>query len=265
MALTVAFGVCYADQFLQRFATWWDALPWAQAGVVVLLAAFLLWHRREHVLPWPQDGSWWSAPFMVLWALHRLSSAWFDTPYFDEFSLPLCLTWIALLVGGWRAMAWVWPAVLLSLGLNSFHAWHATGLLDPLNQAGIAVGVFVMQTCGVFATSQGTVLLFPGGDGLEVPVWQALWQVTCVLPICWGVAMAFARTPQERIVLSVGALPLPVLAHAARVIWSAWAVGLPTPLMFSWPVQSFAYWAVVAGEVGLLWAGLLLLRRIVEQ
>ena len=66
-----------------------------QHGFFVLpFALFLLWYRREMIVPFSDRGSWWGFGFLGFWLLMRLVTVYFNYGSLPEMSIiPFCAVW----------------------------------------------------------------------------------------------------------------------------------------------------------------------------
>src|SRR5215470_16373601 len=97
---------------LARMAHKWLNDPQYSHGYLVpVFAVYLLWHRRSSLaaISWRLD--WRGLPLIAAGVILRLAGSYLHFVWLDAISLLPCLAGISLLLGGWPALRWCWPAV----------------------------------------------------------------------------------------------------------------------------------------------------------
>ena len=98
---------------LAGMAERWSGDPRYSHGYLVpMVSLALLWMRREQFLGETFRPSTWGLAFIALGAAIQLAGAYFITHSIEGFALLAYLAALALLVGGWPAFRWSWPAIL---------------------------------------------------------------------------------------------------------------------------------------------------------
>ena len=93
-------------------ARWWTQDDYQHGFVVPFFALFLLWLRRDMIIPFAGRGSWWGLAFLALWAVMRWAAVYFNFGSLPEMSMLPFFAGLALFVGGWQALRWAWPAIV---------------------------------------------------------------------------------------------------------------------------------------------------------
>src|SRR5437879_4980685 len=97
---------------LDRMAHRWAADPKYSHGYLVpAFALFLLWFRRQHLPAASQRLSWWGLPLLLVGAAMYLAGGYFFFSPLDALALVPSLAGLCVLVGGWQALRWAWPAL----------------------------------------------------------------------------------------------------------------------------------------------------------
>jgi len=69
----------YWSTWMYLVLSWWRQFDaYGHAFLVPVFSGYLLWKRREMVTPWPEHGSLWCLPFLVLWAAIRWGAAYYN-------------------------------------------------------------------------------------------------------------------------------------------------------------------------------------------
>ena len=101
-------------RFVASFGRTWTQDDYQHGPFVPLFSLFLLWYRRDMIIPFAGRGSWWGLPFLALWAVMRWAAVYFNFGSLPEYSMLPFFAGLALFVGGWQALRWAWPVDRLS-------------------------------------------------------------------------------------------------------------------------------------------------------
>jgi len=97
------------------FYSAWSMADYQHGPLVPVFSLFLLWWRRDMLLPFAGRGSWWGLAFLALWAWMRVAAVYFNFGSLPEMSMLPFFAGLALFVGGWQAFRWAWPAIVFLL------------------------------------------------------------------------------------------------------------------------------------------------------
>ena len=187
--------------------------------VVPLFAVFLLWYRRD-VLggDLPSGFSYWSLPCFALWGFMRWFHAYYYYPTLDGYSWMPFFAGMTLALGGWQAMRWAWPSLLFLFFM--FPLPSPIHDLFRLQLQGLATkaSVFLIQTMGIPAASQGNAIHLSEGPPLEVAnVCSGLRMLMLFVTCCVGAAFILRGPLWQKIVIVLSAVPIAIFANVARI------------------------------------------------
>ena len=74
--VAAALVLSYWDAFSYLYASW-STEDYGYCFLVPPFAVFLLWYRRDKIMPLPERGSWWGLAFLALCGILRWASVWF--------------------------------------------------------------------------------------------------------------------------------------------------------------------------------------------
>ena len=112
LVVAVAFGSFYWSSIQHLYHAWATQEDYGHGFVVPIFAVVLLWLRRDMIVGRACSGSWWGLPILVLWAVIRWASVYFNFGSLPEYSMLAFFAGIAIFVGGWRALNWSWPSIV---------------------------------------------------------------------------------------------------------------------------------------------------------
>src|SRR5262249_22312448 len=97
---------------LCELAARWSSDPQYSHGYLVpLFALFLLWLRRDRLRQTMPSPNWCGLVFLAAGIGLRLTGTYYHYIWVEQISLLPCLAGIFVLLGGWPAWRWSWPAI----------------------------------------------------------------------------------------------------------------------------------------------------------
>lgn len=204
---------------LGKLVELWNSSDDYQHGYLVApLAVLFLWLRRES---FPRDKlkpQLTGLLLVLLAGVARWVSARLYYPEIDGWTIPLWIAGAVALLGGWRLLAWSWPAIAFLWFMVNLPERVERGLSLPLQNVATACSTWILQCLGAPAVRQGTTILL-GAEQLEVE------RACSGLRIFYGIgALAIAtvivfRPPWwQRLVMAVSIAPVAVFANVLRVV-----------------------------------------------
>ncbi len=272
LAALVGLGVLWSyAPTLARLLQRWITEPRHSHGFVVPALALAVWWVR-HKSPKRKGGelppvaeqrtSWWGLAFLAGAAALRLAGAHFYVDWFDGLSLLPAILGFCLLGGGWALFRQAAPAVGLLVFMLPF-PFQVEGMLSaPLQRLATVASVYVLQTLGLPAVSEGNVIHI---DDLQIGVVEAcngLGMLSAFFAISATVALLLRRPLLDRAVVFLSAVPVGVLMNLARIT----ATGLVYGAFGNGAAQAFfhelAGWLMMPFALAALWLELYLLDRL---
>jgi exosortase len=202
---------------LQTMAERWSNDPQYSHGFLVpVFASVVLWHRRA-LRSAPARPTVWGLVVLVLAAALRIAAAVVGIEAVDAFSLLPALMGLSLLLGGWAALRWVWPAVAFLGFMLPLPFMLEMTLAHPLRQLATRVSTFVLQTLGYPALAEGNIIYI---DDVKLGVIEAcsgLGMLMTFFALATAMAVVIQRRLLDKLVIVVSAVPIAVIANVARV------------------------------------------------
>jgi exosortase len=90
---------------------WGNGAQYSHGYLVPLFSVYLLYARKSIVDGAGVRPSWWGLPVLLLGLAVSFVGTCFFVDWFNAVSLLPCLAGLAVLMGGWRALRWSWPAI----------------------------------------------------------------------------------------------------------------------------------------------------------
>jgi exosortase len=142
---------------LAAMADRWSHDPrYAHGYFVPMFALALLWMRRDRLDGVRPGQSSWGLALLGLGAVVQLVGGYYRLESFQGLPLLPDLAGIALLLGGWRALGWAWPAIAF-LAFMIPLPWRLENALGPpLQYLATTASTYLLQTLGFMACPRGS-------------------------------------------------------------------------------------------------------------
>jgi exosortase len=217
--LGAALALAYAPNLAYLIRTWRDDPNHSHGFVVLPIALWILWRRRDR---WPGLAPrWWgwAAVLLVLgaraWCFER-NELWLETATL----LPL-LAALALAFGGGPLLRFVAPGLaFLGFWLPLPPSLNQT-LAGPLQRLATLGSTAVLQALGLPVLAEGNVILIQAYR-LEVErACNGLSMLLSFVTLITAVVLLVARPLWERLVLLASAVPIALITNILRIVVTA--------------------------------------------
>jgi len=243
----------YAPSLIYLVRRWWNEPDYQYGFLVPVFSGYLLWRRRAMMSAIKFRGSWWGLPLLAIAAAMRWASPYYFLDLPDPSSIVPCLAGVVLLIGGWPALRWSWPAIFF-LGFMVPIPGPIAGILShPLQRVGTMASTFVMQTLGIPSVARGNVIVLPESELGVAEACNGLPMMMLFYAVCFGAVFLSNRTWIEKLIILLCAAPIAVLANVIRisitgVLYQVGGVELGKKVF-----HDFAGWLMMPLAVVLLW------------
>lgn len=221
LAVIGVFLWTYQSSVLALFRAW-EAPEYGHGYFVPVFAVFLLWYRRDMISrSSANQGSLWGLPFIGLWAVMRWTAVYFNYGSLPEMCLLPFLIGLTIFAGGWQALRWAWPAVGFLVFMIPLPGAIQGRLAHPLQKIGTYASVYVIQTLGIPAVSQGNTIVLTEKELGVVEACSGLRMLMLFFAICFGAAFVVRKPLWEKLVIVASAIPIAVVSNVARISLTA--------------------------------------------
>ncbi len=219
----LAFLICYAAVLAGMVDQWWSDEDMGHGFLVPIVIGFIVWRERDRwarVIARPTNWGW---ALLTAGACLQLVSVMGAGLFAGAIALLVSLIGIVLLMGGWPLLrAWGFPLLLTVFMLPKLAVvYNQTTLPLQLLASRMAAGMLTMAGVGVIRAGN---ILDVGGH--QVAVAEACNGIRYLLPLGFiGVVFAYLADSRVwmRMLLLLSAIPVAVMANAARVAFSAYS------------------------------------------
>ncbi len=215
--LLIVLAWSYCQPLGALASRWWNEPDYLYGFLVPVFAGYLLWTRREMLRDQAWRGNWLGSVFIAAaWAM-RWASAYYYHHLLDPASLVPCLIGVALLVGGWSALRWSWPAIVFLIFMIPLPGFLATLLSHPLQRLATMASTYLIQSIGIPAVSRGNIIVLSHEEFGVAEACNGLQMMMMYAAVSVGAAMVFERTAVEKLIIVLSAIPITMVANILRI------------------------------------------------
>jgi len=200
----------------------WMSFPNLSHGFAVpLIAAYLVWTRRERFIGLPAAPTWWGlsllVPGLVLYTLASLGSE----PFFARLSFPVTLAGGVLLLAGVGITRHVLPGIAYLVFMMPLPYVVLKGLTQHATLFDARVTAAVLPWIGVPVHRRGT-LLHLANMTLEVAeACSSVPAIASFLALAAAYGVVRRRSTRVTVLLLAAAIPLGVASNLVRIVLTA--------------------------------------------
>lgn len=254
----------YWPSLAETVNAWNTQADYSHGFIVIPIAATFLWLRRGE-FPRGLTPAYGAAALVLLAVGIRVwaASRFIDTV--DALTIPIWAAGVVATLGGWRLLAWCWPAIAFLYFMFPLPFSAERALSRPLQSIATNLSSSVLQLVGQPAIAEGNTILI-GDHVLEVE------QACSGLRIFMGIfALAFAcllltRRPWwEKGLVLLGAVPIALISNSTRIVVTALLheyVSGEAARTFTHDISGYA---MILFAASLFWAYLTYLTRLIPE
>jgi exosortase len=244
----------------------WQADPQYSHGYLVpAFSLYLLWWRRGHLAGARSGPDWWGAGLLAVGLALRLAGAYCYFAWFEAASLLPLLAGAALLLGGWPALRWAWPAVGFLVFMVPLPYRVETGLAAPLQRVATVAAAYTLQTLGLPALAEGNTIRVNEARIGVVGACSGLGMLLLFFALATGLAVRVRRPWPDRLVVVASAVPVAVAANVVRITATAFLHVTAGGRVAAVVYHDLAGWLMMPLALGMLWLELKALSRLLPE
>ncbi len=214
---SLALFYCYFNT-LQGTAEAWKDPMWNFGFVVPVLAALLLYLRREPIRLSTVRERWIGAGIILFGTMMRVWASHATNFSIDRISLVVVLLGVFVMVGGWRILRWAGAPIAFLAFMFPLPGSIVDNLLRPLQTIATMSSVYVLQTLGMDVFRDGNRIIGEATKLNVVDQCSGLRMLTVFIAL--AVAMVLINNDRpwwERIVILLSAVPIAVGVNVIRI------------------------------------------------
>jgi exosortase len=252
---------------LKEMAVRWSNDPRYSHGYLVpFFSGFLLWHRRDMLARSPlRPRAWGLLLLLAGLGMNMAGTRWF-VGWFEGASIMLSLAGACVLVGGWPALHWAWPAIGFLFFMIPL-PWRAEQALGaPLQWLATRSSTYVLQTLGLPAVAEGNIILLT--DNIRIGVVEAcngLGMLMMFFAYASAAALIVDRPLLDRALILLSAVPIALLANILRITVTGFLYVHVSGKVAHAVFHDLAGWLMMPLALAVLWFELWLLSRLLVE
>jgi exosortase len=244
---------------------WVHDPQYSHGYLVPAFAGVLLWLRRSLLPAAPGGYSGWGLLLMLAGALLLFAGVYTYFDWLEAASLTLWLAGICVLLGGWGALRWAWPAIAFLLFMIPLPYRVENALSHPLQSLATRGSTYLMQTVGLAALAEGNTIVLGRGRIGVVEACNGLSMMLIFFALATALAIVVNRPLLDRVIILLSAAPIAVIANVLRITATGAAQELISPEAAHAIFHDWAGWLMMPVALGLLAFELWLLGRILVE
>jgi exosortase len=155
--------------------------------------------------------------FLAVGAAVQLVGGYFRIGTLEGLAVLPYLAGIALLLGGWRILAWAWPSIAFLAFMIPLPYRVEYALGSPLQFIATTVSTYLLQTLGFMAFAEGNVIQLNEARIGVVEASSGLSMLITFVALSTAAAMVVKRPLVDRVVLVASSVPVALLANIIRI------------------------------------------------
>jgi exosortase len=213
----------YWDMLTLTSAAWSEDL-YSHGWIIPLFSVGLLWLRwQPFQASVPPMERWVGFLILALGLSARLFAAKYTVLPVDRLSFIPSMFGAFMLVGGFHAVRWAWPAIAFLVFMFPLPTALEVTVLNRLQRMATISSTFVLQTLGVAAFRTGNLISIPGmGQPLNVAEACAGLRMATIFGAL-AVAMVFIidRPWWDKLMILLSAIPIALIVNIVRITVTA--------------------------------------------
>lgn len=210
---------------LAVMADLWSRKPeYSHGWIVPLLALYLLWEgikglQKDRRMP-PEEAftpSLWGIPLLAVAIGLRVFAAHYYMEWFDFLSIIPFVAGLTLLIGGWGAFRVAWAPIAYLFFMLPLPYTAEVMLRGPLREVGTVASTYAMQTLGLPAFAEGTVVVVNDVRIGVVEACSGLRMLMIFFALSTAVALLCRRPMWQRLLIVLSAAPIALIANITRI------------------------------------------------
>jgi exosortase len=244
---------------------WAHDAQYSHGYLVPAFALGLLWARRHILREGELKGAWWGILVLAVGIGLHIAGGYYSFTWLDAFSLLPTLAGMILMLGGWPAWRWAWPAVGFLIFMIPLPYRAEVSLAGPLQRVATISSTFLLQTFGLPAVAEGNVILLTEARIGIVEACSGLRMLVVFFALSSAVALVIRRRPWEKLLIMASAVPLALIVNIIRITVTGFLHEKVSSEAANAVFHDFAGWLMMPAALGLLWLELMYLKQLLLE
>lgn len=242
----------------------WEEQPQYSHGYLVpAFACILLWMRWQPLDISTPAERWAGAAMIGAAVLLRLPLSFFAQSIPEMVTVLPALCGAFLLVGGWKALRWAWPAIIFLVFMFPLPDFVERGLLNPLQKLATIASTYCLQTLGLAAFREGNRIILGDIKLGVVDACSGLRMLTIFFALCTAIILVTVRPTWQRIVIWLSAIPIALAVNIARITVTGVLYEYANKELAETVFHDLAGWVMMPMALGMLYCEMQLMDHLV--
>lgn len=217
MLLTVSVWA-YWPTLLNLVGIWRDQADYSHGFLVVPLALFFLWLRRDQMPPAWGLGIYGGLLLLALSVIVRVIGLRYAFDSLDGYSLILWIAAVAWLFGGRQSMRWALPSIAFLFFMVPLPFRVEQLLSVKLQYLATQISCFLLQCLGQPAFAEGTTIILGIHELAVEQECSGLRMFVGAFALASAYLIAVRRELWEQVLLLASVVPVALLANSLRIV-----------------------------------------------
>lgn len=255
------FGVllwAYWTYFVRIAGHWWKDPQYTHGPLVPLFCLFLLFWRKDLLRDAPPRSEWWGLWVLLAGVALRLVGAFYFLDFAEGLSLLVCVAGLGVLLGGWPALRWSWPAIVFLVFMLPLPYSIETALAYPLRRIASESSAYVVVALGIPAMVSGTdIYINDRPQALQVAAaCSGMGMLLVFFALSTAIVFVIDRPRLDKLIILLSAVPIAIVSNVVRISVTAvfYQLGLEQAAFQFF--HNWAGYAMILIGLGLLWVEL---------
>lgn len=263
--LTVFFG-SNIPALKWLYAAWTSGPDNSHGFLVPIFSLWLLWHRRSFApnleQPISRTAIIIGIGLIIAGMAIRCAGIYMRMISAESVALLPTIAGIFCLCAGLQAGRWAWPSILFLFFMIPIPG-PLGGLLSGLLQRMATISsTYLLQMAGIPAVSEGNLILLTEKTLGVAEACSGIRMLTSFFALSVGMSLSIARPTWEKILISVSAPVIAIIANILRISATAIAYEYGSDKMAELIFHDLAGWLMMPVGLFLLWIELFLIAKL---
>jgi exosortase D (VPLPA-CTERM-specific) len=261
-AAAALLAVGFLDAIRTMSDTWFTRPEYSHGLVIPVLAAFLVWQKKDELATERFTGSWWGLAVVAGGALLHLVGHIATLYVIQQYAMLLVVYGVILSFTGWPAFRRLWMPLLVLVFMIPLPQFLLANLSSYLQLLSSTIGVWFIRLFGISVFLEGNVIDL-GEYKLQVAeACDGLRYLFPLMTLGFIVACFYKAAFWKRALIFLSSIPITILMNSFRigvigVTVEHWGVSMAEGFL-----HEFQGWVVFMASAGLMVLQMILLSRI---
>ncbi len=208
----------YKDILAALVRQWWNDPDFSHGFFVPVLAAYLIWQKREALASLPVKPSWWGLAVMIGAVGILLLGVFGAELFLSRSSFIFLLAGLVILFFGWdhfRALIFPWCFLFLMVPLPTLVMNQVT---LPLQFFASSLAASLLGLVGVPVLRDGNVIQLPTMSLEVVEACSGIRSLVSLITLAVVYAYLLEKNKAIRVLLVLAAVPIAIVANGFRIM-----------------------------------------------